>query len=90
MIGPWFLSTFAEATGLERLDYVILLPTADACVQRVLTRRGHAFTDEAATRKMHAEFTAGEISPRHVIQEPPDEVGDVVDLDQDPFGPAVI
>ena len=51
VIGPWFLSTFAEATGLERLDYVILLPTADACVQRVLTRRGHAFTDEAATRE---------------------------------------
>ena len=28
MVGPWFLPTFAEATGLDRLDYVVLLPRA--------------------------------------------------------------
>ncbi len=51
VIGPWLVSTFAEATGLELLDYVVLLPSVDTCVERVLTRRGHSFTDEAATRK---------------------------------------
>ena len=53
MVGPWFLPTFAEATGLDRLDYVVLLPSCDACVDRVRSRPGHGFRDEAATRKMH-------------------------------------
>jgi hypothetical protein len=34
MVGPWFLPTFAEATGLDRLDYVVLLPSCDACEDR--------------------------------------------------------
>lgn len=38
VIGPWFLPTFAEETGLETLHYVILLPSIEECVERVLTR----------------------------------------------------
>jgi hypothetical protein len=28
VVGPWFLPTFAAASGLEALDYVVLLPSA--------------------------------------------------------------
>ena len=56
VVGPWFLSIFGAATHLDHLDYVILLPLVDICVRRVATRRDDGFTDEAATRKMHAEF----------------------------------
>jgi cytidylate kinase len=70
MVGPWFLPTFAAATGLDRLDYVVLLPSVEQCVARVATREGHGFTDEPATRKMHAEFTASAIDPRHVLLDP--------------------
>lgn len=58
VVGPWFLPTFAAATGLKRVDYVVLLPPVEVCVERVATRVGHGFSDEAATRKMHAEFAS--------------------------------
>ena len=80
VVGPWFLPTFAAATGLERFDYVILLPSVDVCVQRVATRRNHGFTDEAATRKMHAEFARAAAADRHVLRDPPDEVTAVAEL----------
>ena len=68
VLGPWFLPTFAEATGLDSLDYVVLLPTVDDCVRRVAARIGHGFTDEGATRKMHAEFAAAVVDDRHVLR----------------------
>lgn len=74
VVGPWFLPTFATTTGLRELDYVIVLPTVEVCVQRVRDRVGHGFTDEAATRKMHAEFASADIEPRHVL----------IDSDTDP------
>lgn len=77
VVGPWFLPTFGAATGLDRLDYVILLPDADTCIHRVATRVGHGFTDEAATRKMHAEFSDPDIAERHVLYDPPDNIADV-------------
>jgi cytidylate kinase len=80
VVGPWFLPTFAAATGLERLDYAVLLPAADRCVERVLTRADHRFGDEAATRKMHAEFVAAAVESRHVLLEPPDGPDEVADL----------
>jgi cytidylate kinase len=80
VVGPWFLSTFAGSTALERLDYVILLPPADTCVRRVATRRNHGFTDEAATRKMHAEFATAAIPDRHVLLDPPGDANAVAAL----------
>jgi hypothetical protein len=80
VIGPWFVATFARASGLAALDYVILLPSEECCVQRVRTRTDHEFSDEAATRKMHSEFAAGGIDPRHVLTDPPDDPDEVVDL----------
>ncbi len=56
VIGPWFLPQFVAATGLDRVHYAVLLPTADTCVDRVVNRIGHGFTDEAATRHMHGQF----------------------------------
>ena len=79
VVGPWFLPTFAAATGLQRLDYVVLLPSVEQCVARVATRTGHGFTDEAAARKMHHEFAAAAIDARHVLVDPPDRVEAVVE-----------
>jgi hypothetical protein len=57
VVGPWFLPAFTAATGLDALDYAVLLPSVEHCVEGVATRHGHGFHDEAATRKMHNEFT---------------------------------
>jgi energy-coupling factor transporter ATP-binding protein EcfA2 len=80
VVGPWFLPTFATATGLSCLDYLILLPSVERCVQGVGTRQGHGFTDEGAARKMHDEFARADVDRRHVLLDPPDEPDDVVDL----------
>ena len=77
----WFLATFARETGLAALDYVILLPSVETCVARVLKRERHGFTDEPATRKMHDEFRRASIAERHVFHDPqgfPDAVADEV------------
>lgn len=79
IVGPWFLPTFAANTGLDRLHYAVLMPALDRCLERVATRSGHGFSDEAATRKMHAEFAKAEIDRRHVIVEPPEGVQTVAD-----------
>jgi len=57
VIGPWFLPTFMAACGLDVVDYALLLPPIDTCLQRVATRVGHGFDDPVATRKMHDEFS---------------------------------
>ena len=72
VVGPWFLRTFGAATHLGHLDYVVLLPSVDICVRRVARRRNHGFTDEPATRKMHAEFAGARIADRHVLRDPPE------------------
>jgi predicted ABC-type ATPase len=79
VVGPWLLPTFASASGLDGLHYVILLPPVEVCVERVQTRGGHGFSDEAATRKMHAEFTRAAIADCHLLREPPMEPDAVAD-----------
>ncbi len=80
MVGPWFIDTFEKATGLASLDYAILMPPLDACVERVATRRDHGFRDEPATRKMYDEFARATVDPRHVFVEPPGAAGNVAAL----------
>ena len=80
VVGPWFLATFGAATGLDRLDYVVLLPSVETCVQRVAARGGHGFNDEAATRKMHAEFARSVVADRHVLHDPPGDATAVAEL----------
>lgn len=67
VLGPWFLPTFAGATGLDALDYVVLMPPVEVCLHRVATREGHGFTDADATRKMHDEFARAQVESRHVL-----------------------
>jgi hypothetical protein len=74
------LPTFGAATYLEHLDYAILLPSVDICVRRVATRRDHGFTDEPATRKLHAEFAGARIAERHVLPDPPEDPAEVAAL----------
>jgi hypothetical protein len=80
VVGPWFLPTFVAATGLGSVHYAVLLPSVERCIERVATRRGHGFTDEAATRHMHDQFSGAEIDRRHVLTDPPDDVDAVTDL----------
>lgn len=80
MVGPWFLPTFAEASGRAQIDYAVLLPSVDQCVLRVETRTGHDFADDGATRKMHHEFSRTEIDDRHLFADPPDGAEAVADL----------
>lgn len=82
VVGPWFLPTFAAATGLHRLEYAILLPPVEVCVQRVAARRDHGFTDESATRNMHAQFVRSRIEDRHVLRTPPGDARAVAELIQ--------
>jgi energy-coupling factor transporter ATP-binding protein EcfA2 len=80
MVGPWFLPAFVDASGVDRLDYVVLLPSFERCLDRVRTRVGHGFTDERATRKMHDSFAGADIEPRHVLVDPPGGPEAVADL----------
>jgi len=73
IVGPWFLETFAEASGLASLEYVILLPPVEVCLERLRTRTDHSFTDEAATQKMHDEFAGSAVDARHMLVDPPSE-----------------
>jgi cytidylate kinase len=80
VVGPWFLPTFAAATGLDHLDYVVLLPALARCLHRVATRPGHGFSDAPATRTMHRGFAQADVDARHVLVDPPDGVDAVADL----------
>jgi len=74
VVGPWFLDTFLRATVLGHLDYAVLLPEEACCVERVMTRHGHEFSDEEATRAMHGEFARAAGDGPHVLRHLPDGV----------------
>lgn len=69
VMGPWFLPTFFEATGLDLLHYAVLLPSVELCVQNVTNREGND-DDEPGTRYMHGQFEQARIDARHLIIEP--------------------
>lgn len=77
IIHPWFLPTFAAAVGLARVDYVVLLPQVQTCVERVLSRTGHGFTDEAATRMMRDDFAKSDVARRHILHGPTAAASDI-------------
>ena len=88
VIGPWFLPSFAALTGIEVLDYVVLLPPVETCLRRVATRTGHGFTDLDAARHMHEDFVRATSTgarpsaapvPGAVLTDLPDDVAGVVD-----------
>ena len=67
VIGPWFAPTFLAATGLDELQYAVLLPPLDCCLSRVANRVGHGFTDLAAAEQVHRQFAAAGIAERHLV-----------------------
>ena len=81
VIGPWFLPAFARLSGVEALDYVVLLPPVETCLKRVETRSGHGFTDLDAARHMHEDFVRATASdpPGAVLSDPPEDVAGVAD-----------
>jgi cytidylate kinase len=89
VIGQWFLPTFAALTGIEAIDYVVLLPPVETCLERVATRTGHGFTDLDAARHMHEDFVRAASAPETseqslsgpgvVLTDLPDDVTGVAD-----------
>ena len=67
VIDPWFLDEFLASTELATLDYVVLLPLVETCVERVLIRHNDGFTDAAAARHMHDQFTRRPPAARHIL-----------------------
>jgi len=81
VLGPWQLADFMQAGSIEMLDYAVVLPPVEVCVSRVAGRLGHGFDDEAATRKMHAEFANAAIDGRHVfadVIDTPDAMAELI------------
>ena len=73
VIGPWFSATFLAATGLEEMQYAVLLPSLDCCLSRVRTRTGHGFTDLAAAEQVHRQFAGAGIPARHLFTDDRDD-----------------
>jgi len=73
VIGPWLAPTFLAATGLEQMQYAVLLPSLDCCLTRVRTRTGHGFTDLAAAEQVHRQFAGAGIPARHLFTDDRDD-----------------
>ena len=69
VMGPWYLPTFLEATGLDELHYAVLLPSVERCVQNVTRREGNG-DGEPGTRSVHALFERALIDTRHLVIDP--------------------
>jgi hypothetical protein len=80
VLGPWFLPTFVRATGLPHINYVILLPPLEVCVERVRGRLGHGFSDLSATRDLYAQFANATVDTRHLVTEPGDHPAQLAEL----------
>ncbi|WP_164545167.1 AAA family ATPase [Antribacter gilvus] len=81
VVGPWFLPRFAGATGLQSIDYVILLPPLETCLDRVSTREGHEFTDLGAAHHLYEDFARAiaDGTPGLVLADLPEDVAGVAD-----------
>ena len=80
VLGPWFLPTFVRATGLPHIQYVILLPPLELCLERVQLRVGHGFSDLSATRDLHEQFASAAVDTRHLINEAGDHAAQLAEL----------
>lgn len=80
VLGPWFLSSFTQAAHISTLDYVVLLPPVEICVQRVLQRPNQNVVDEAATRRVHRDFAEADLESRHVIRSGTDSPAAIANL----------
>ena len=72
VVGASFFPAFMAATGLDELDYVVLLPSVETCLHRVATRRGHGFGGRARdTPDAHGVDRGGDRSATPVRVDPP-------------------
>jgi predicted ABC-type ATPase len=83
VVGPWFLTAFARGTGLDQLDYAVILPSLDVCLERVRSRVGHGFSDPEATASMHRQFADGDLDQRHVITDEASSASEIAALISD-------
>lgn len=67
VVGPWFLPTFLDRSGLDHIHYAMLFPPLDVCLSRVEARVAHGFSDLAAAEHMWRDFESAEIDAAHVI-----------------------
>jgi hypothetical protein len=65
---------------LPHINYVILLPPLEVCLERVRGRIGHGFSDPSATRDLHAQFADAAVDARHLITEPGDHPAQLAEL----------
>jgi cytidylate kinase len=70
VVGPWFLPTFRDRSGLDHVHYAVLLPPLDVCLSRLETRTGHGFTDRVAAEHMWHEFRQANIQPNCLFGDP--------------------
>jgi hypothetical protein len=49
------------------MHYVMHLPPEATCLERVASRVGHGFTDQAAASHMYQEFARAAVEPRYVL-----------------------
>ncbi len=57
VLWPPYLWEFTTMVG-RPIHYAVLLPPLEVCLERVRTRNGHPFSDEAAARHMWHSFDA--------------------------------
>lgn len=67
VIGPWFLDAFIDASGLDEVDYVMLLPPERVCLRRIEDRTGHGFSDHEAASHMYRQFDAARATGAPVV-----------------------
>ena len=68
VVRPTELPRWLTTAGDPVTHYVVLLPSVDVCVERVVRRSGHGFTSEEAARAMHADFAAEGLD-RYVVED---------------------
>ena len=80
VLGPWHLPAFLEATGLDAVDYAVLVPSLPTVLLRVEHRADHPFDDRSVAQVMHREFADADIDARHLFagRGTPDEVADEI------------
>ena len=80
VVGPRSLRTFLSETGLDQVEYAVLLPSVERCLERVSNRQEHGFTDSEATRHMHRQFADASVEREHLLVDPPDDPNHVADV----------
>jgi cytidylate kinase len=80
VLGPWLLPTFVRGTGLPDIQYVILLPPLEVCLERLQGRVEHGFSDLSVTRDLYEQFANAAVERRHLITEPGDHPAALAEL----------